>query len=98
VTRVYGGSEIVSSTTVSWTTAGRRFPREGSTPGRGDLARTVTSRHPVVHQVPGPPQLWPVHPRRRTDLAPHQAWHPNHGRRGHHGGLAPRLWRGPPVH
>jgi len=93
VTRGYGGSEIVLSTT-----PGRRFPREGSTPGRRNCARTVASRHSGVHQVPGPAPLWPVHPRRRTDLAPHQAWYPNDGWRSHHGGRAPRVRRGPSVH
>ena len=29
-------------------------------------------------------RLRPVHPRRRPDLAPHQARHAHHGRRGHH--------------
>ena len=52
-------------------------------------------RHAAVHPVPRAPRLRPVHPRRRPDLAPHQARHAHHGRRGHHR-LQPRgirRWR-----
>ena len=52
-------------------------------------------RHAAVHPVPGPARLRPVHPRRRPDLAPHQARHAHDGRRGHHRRHAGRLraWR-----
>ena len=39
------------------------------------LARRRAVRHPAVHPVPRPARLRPVHPRRRPDLAPHQARH-----------------------
>ena len=57
--------------------------REGR-PARGvDLAAHLAVRHPAVHQVPRQAGLRPVHPRRRPDLAPHQARHADHGRRRH---------------
>ena len=50
-------------------------PREGRPARRRRLAGHRAARHPAVHQVPRPARLRPVHPRRRTDLAPHQARH-----------------------
>ena len=62
------------------------------------VADRLAVRHAAVHPLPGQARLRPVHPGRRPDLAPHQARHPDDGRRRHHRGRAARLRRGAPGH
>ena len=56
---------------------GRPHLRSGG-PDRGP------ARDADVHPVPRQARLRPVHPRRRSDVAPHQARHADDGRRHHH--------------
>ena len=56
--------------------------RDHGRPGGGGLAAVRAVRHAAVHPVPGPPRVRAVHPRRRADVAPHQARHADDGRRG----------------
>ena len=53
-----------------------------SSPSLSACHRAV--RHAAGDPVAGPARLRPADPRRRPDLAPHQARHADHGRRRHH--------------
>ena len=54
-------------------------------------------RHAAGDPAAGPPRLRPADPRRRPDLAPHQARHADHGRRRHHPRHPARLRRRAPA-
>ena len=77
---------------------GRRGRRRGGAGVRAVLIAAAVSlvvsllRHPAVHPVPRQARLRPVHPRRRPDVAPHQARHAHDGRRRDH-----RLRRSSPT-
>ena len=63
---------------------------------RGCRARLHALRHAALHPAVQAPRLGPVHPRRRTADAPHQARHAHDGRHRLHHRLDPRLPRRSP--